>query len=44
MYINRLYEIVNKYSNTYNKTRKMKPADLHSGMYTDNGVEHNKKS
>ena len=43
VYNNKLDEIVNKYSNTYSTTIKIKPADLQSGLYTDKGVEHSKK-
>ena len=28
MYINKLYNIVNEYKNTYHKTTKMKPVDV----------------
>ena len=41
MYINKLYEIVKKYSNTYHKTMKMKPAAVKLGMYIECGFENN---
>ena len=33
MYIDKLDDIVNKYNNTYNRTIKMKPADINSITY-----------
>ena len=35
MYINKLDDIVNKYSNTYHITIKMKPFDVKSSTYID---------
>ena len=37
MYINKLYEIVNKYNNTYHSTIKMKPVDVKNSRYNDIG-------
>ena len=39
VYNNKLDEIVNKYNKTYSKTTE--PADLQSGMYTDNNSANN---
>ena len=33
MYINKLDEILNKYSNTYHRTIKMKPVDVKPSIY-----------
>ena len=41
--IDKLDEIVNKFNNAYQRTKKMKTADVKSVTYIDNGVEHNKK-
>ena len=35
VHIDKLYDIVNKYSNTYHRTMKMKPADVKSNTYID---------
>ena len=35
MYINKLDEILNKYSNTYHRTIKMKPVDVKPSIYID---------
>ena len=37
MYIDKLYEIVNKYNNTYHSTIKMKPVDVKNSRYNDIG-------
>ena len=43
VYIDKWDEIVDKYSNTYHVTIRMKPVDIKLGTYTDCGVEHNDK-
>ena len=35
MYIDKLDEILNKYSNTYHRTIKMKPVDVNPSIYID---------
>ena len=35
VYINKLYDIVNEYNNTYHKTIKMKPIDVKDNTYLD---------
>ena len=35
MYIDKLDEILNKYSNTYHRTIKMKPVDVKPSIYID---------
>ena len=35
MYINKLDDIINKYSNIYHSTIKMKPVDVKSSTYID---------
>ena len=39
-YIDKLDNIVDKYNNIYHRTIKMKPGDVMSGTYIDNGVDH----
>ena len=41
MYIDKLDDIVNKYSNTYHSTIKMKPVDVKSSTYIDSSKEIN---
>ena len=41
MYIDTLDDIVNKYSNTYHSTIKMKPMDVKSSTYIDSSKENN---
>ena len=43
VYINKLDDIVNKYSNTCHSTIKMKPADIKSNTYIDCNKEDNNK-
>ena len=43
VYIDKLDDIVNKYSNTYHSTIKMKPADVKSNTYIDFNKENNKE-
>ena len=40
MYIDKLDDIVNKYSNTYHNTMKMKPDDVNLSTYVDSGKEN----
>ena len=35
MYIDKLYNILNKYNNTYHNTIKMKPVDVKPSTYID---------
>ena len=35
VYIDKLYDIVNKYNNTYHSTIKNKPVDVKPGIYID---------
>ena len=44
LYINQLDKIVNKYSNTYQRTIKIKPTDAKPNTYSECGVEHNEKN
>ena len=44
MYIDKLDDIANKYSNTYHSTIKMKPADVKPITYIDSSKEINDKS
>ena len=39
VYIDKLYDIVNKYNNTYYSTIKMKPVDVKSNTYIDSSKE-----
>ena len=43
VYIVKLYDIVNKYNNTYHSTIKMKPADVKSSTYINFNKENNKE-
>ena len=43
LYIDKLYNIVNKYNNTYHSTIKMKPVDVKSNTYIDSSKEINDK-
>ena len=43
-YIDKLDEIINKYSNTYHRTIKAKPVDVNPSMYIDFNRENNKES
>ena len=43
VYIDKLYDIVNKYNNTYQSAIKMKPVDVKSSTYIDSSKKfHNK--
>ena len=44
MYVDKLDDVVNKYSNTYHKTIKIKPADIKSNKYINPDKEINNKS
>ena len=44
VYIDELDDIVNRYSNQYNSTIKMKPVDVNSSTYIDPSKEINNKS
>ena len=44
VFIDRLDDIVNKYSNTYHSTIKMKPVDVKSNTYIDSCKEINNKN
>ena len=41
VYIGKLDDTVKEYNNTYNRTIKIKIADVKSGTYIAFGVEHN---
>ena len=43
MYIEKLDDIVNKYTNTYYSAIKKKPVGVRSGMYIHVGTENNDK-
>ena len=43
VYIDKLDDIVNKYSNTYHRTTEMKPVDVKSITYIDFHKENNKE-
>ena len=43
VYIVKLYDIVNKYNNTYHSTIKMKPVDVKSSTYINFNKENNKE-
>ena len=43
MYIDKLADIVNKDSNTYHSTIKIKPIDVKSGTYIDFVIENKEK-
>ena len=42
-YIDKLFDIVNKYNNTYHSTIKMKPVDVKSDTYIESSKEINNK-
>ena len=42
--IDKLYDIVNKYNNTYHNTIKMKPVDVKSNTYIEYSKEINNKA
>ena len=44
VYIDKLYDIVNKYNNKYHKIIKMKSADVKSNTYTDSSKVINNKN
>ena len=44
VYIDKLDDIVNKYSNTYHSTIKMKPVDVKSNTYIGSSKEVNNKN
>ena len=41
VYIGKLADIVNEYSNTYHSKIKMKPADVKSSTFIDFDIDHN---
>ena len=43
MYINKLFDLVNKYKNTYRKTIKIKPVDVKTNTYNNSSKEINDK-
>ena len=43
VYIDKLNDIVNKYSNAYHRTLKMKPNDVKTTTYIDFDIENNDK-
>ena len=43
VYIDKLNDIVNKYSNAYHRTLKMKPIDVKTTTYIDFDIEDNDK-
>ena len=43
VYINKLYNIVNKCNNTYHSTIKIKPANVKSSRYIDVNKQNNKE-
>ena len=43
MYIDKKYDIVNKYNNTYHSKIKIKPVDVKSSTYIDSSKEMNDK-
>ena len=40
-YIDELYDIIDKYNNTHDRTTKMKPINVNSGAYTQYIVDFN---
>ena len=43
VYIDKLYDIINKYNKIYHKTIKMEPVDVKSGTYFESSKEINDK-
>ena len=43
MYIDKSYDIVNEYNNTYHRTIKMKPVDVNNNTYIDSMELHSEK-
>ena len=43
MYIDKSYDIVNEYNNTYHRTIKMKPVDVNDNTYIDSMKLHSEK-
>ena len=43
VYIDKLDEIVDKYNNKYQRTIRMKPADVKSGTNTEHGVKRDEE-
>ena len=43
LYIDKLYDIVNEYNNTYHEAIKMKPVDVKSGNFVEYNVNFNDK-
>ena len=43
VYIDKLDDTVNKYSNTYHRATKVKPVDVKSNTYINSGKEVNNK-
>ena len=43
VYIDKLYDIVNEYNNTYHRTIKMKPVDVKDNTYIDFEKKNNDK-
>ena len=43
MYINKLDDIMNEYSNTYHGTIKMKPIEVKDNIYNDSAKDVNDK-
>ena len=44
MYINKLDDVANKCSNTYDSKMKMKPVDVESSTYIDFSKENNEEN
>ena len=44
MYIDKLYDIVNQYNNTYHRAIKTKPTDVKDNTYINTGKEVNDKN
>ena len=43
VYLDKLYDIVTEYNNTYHSTIKLRPVDVKSSTYIDFNVEYNDK-
>ena len=43
MYVDKLGDTVDKYSNTYHITIKIKPADVKSSTFNDSSMRNNEK-